>query len=102
MLRLTVVSDSAEETVVRVDGWLEGENVDVLRQVGTRHYEADKRLVLNLEGVKFIDLAGVALLRQWSGCRLILRNPSAFVQRMLASHRLDEQTDSSPGGLPDS
>ena len=89
MLRLTIVSQSAEEVVVQVDGWLAGENADLLEREGTRHLQEGKRLVLNLEGVKFIDRTGIALLQRWSGERLVLRGGSSFVRMLLKDYELE-------------
>ena len=89
MLRLTILSQSAQEVVLQVDGWLTGENVALLEREGTRHLQETRRLVLELEGVRFIDRAGVALLQQWSGERLVLWGGSLFVRTLLKEYGLD-------------
>ena len=83
MLRLTLVSDSAVEVVLKVDGWLVGADVTLLEQAGESHRREGKRLVLELHGLKFIDSAGLSLLQQWSGRQLTLRGGSSFVQLLL-------------------
>ena len=83
MLRLTLVSQSEEETILTVDGWLVGANVAVLEQEGARHLREGRRLVLDLTGVRFIDAVGIALLQGWSGTQLDLRGGSPFVQLLL-------------------
>ena len=89
MLRLTIVSQSVEEIVLKVDGWLAGESVDLLEREGLCHLQEAGRLVLDLEGVRFIDQAGIALLQQWSGERLVLRGGSSFVRMLLKDYELE-------------
>ena len=89
MLRLTIVSQSAEEVVLKVDGWLAGENVALLEREGMGHLQKAHCLVLDLKGVKFIDQTGIALLQQWSGTRLVLRHGSSFIKMLLKAHGLD-------------
>jgi anti-anti-sigma regulatory factor len=45
-------------------------------------------LVLDLEGVRFIDREGMAMLQRWSGEQLVLRNASRFVHRRLEKYGL--------------
>ena len=89
MLRLTIVSQGVEEVVLKVDGWLAGENVGLLEREGMCHLQEAKRLVLDLKGVRFIDQAGIALLQRWSGERLVLRGGSSFVRMLLKDRGLD-------------
>ena len=88
MLRLTLMSRSAEEAVLKVDGWLAGADVALLDQEGGRHLQEGKRLVLELKGVKFIDSAGIALLQEWAGAQLVLRGASPFVHLLLKDRGL--------------
>ena len=89
MLRLTIVSRNSEKVVLKVDGWLAGDNVDLLEQEGICHLRESKYLVLDLKGVKSIDQTGIALLQEWSGEQLILRGGSPFVKMLLKDHGLD-------------
>jgi ABC-type transporter Mla MlaB component len=89
MLRLTVLSRSAQEVVLAVDGWVAGKEVLLLEQEGSRWLQDAGRLVLELEGVQFIDEAGLALLRRWSGERLVLRGGALFVRQLLKMHGLE-------------
>ena len=85
MLRLTVISQTPEQAVLQVDGWVSGAHVRLLEEEGTRlRQEAD----LDLSGVKIIDQAGLALLQGWSGKRLALRGASLFVNKLLATEGL--------------
>jgi len=86
MLRLTVVSQSKEETVLNVEGWVSGADVGLLEQEGTRLLQGTQRLVLDLKGVRFIDRDGLALLKRWSGDRLVLRSASLFVSTRLRDY----------------
>ena len=56
---------------------------------GVRHLQHSQRLVLNLDGTRYIDRAGIDLLRRWSEERLTLRGASPFVQTLLEIHGLD-------------
>ena len=90
MLRLTLASQNAEQVLLQVDGWLAGENVELLEQEGKRYLGQGKRLVLDLEDTRFIDRAGIALLQEWSGEQLMLRNGSLFVRELLKAYDLDQ------------
>ena len=88
MLRITLVSQAPEEVVLKVEGEVTGKEVQVLEQVGAQWYQETERLVLDLNGVFFIDEAGIAVLRQWLGERLVLRGGSLFIQQLLRTHGL--------------
>ena len=88
MVRLTIRSQTPEEVVLEIHGWVSGKDVDVLEEEGTRLLEESQRLVLDLKGVKVIDREGIALLRRWSGERLVLRGGSLFIQGLLEQHGL--------------
>lgn len=88
MVRLTVVSQDKEETVLKVEGWVSGTDVAVLEEEGTRLFQQTQRLILDLEGVKSIDREGIALLQRWSGDQLELRDASPFLRTLLAKYGL--------------
>ena len=88
MIRLAIRSQTPEEAVVEVDGWISRKNVSILKQEGARLLGETQRLVLDLEEVPFIDEMGIALLQGWSGERLVLRNGLPFVQLLLEKHGL--------------
>ena len=88
MVRLTVISQTKEEAVLKVEGWVSGENVALLEEEGTHLLQETGRLVLDLDGVRFIDREGIALLKRWSGKRLELRGGSLFVRTLLTEHGL--------------
>lgn len=88
MIRLTVRSQTHDEAVLQVDGWVSGEEVKILEEEGTRLLEEAHRLVLELRGVQFFDERGIALLQRWQGERLVLRNGPPFVRALLEEHGL--------------
>lgn len=90
MMRLTVIVQTREEAVLRVEGWVAGPDVNLLETEGTCLLQQTRRLVLELQGVRFFDRAGIALLQRWSGPRLVLRGASPFVQVLLTQHGLAE------------
>lgn len=89
MLRLTVISQTREEAVLKVEGWVSGTDLSLLAEEGTRLLEEAECLVLELKGVRLIDREGIALLKRWPGERLVLRGASPFVRTRLAEHGLE-------------
>ena len=94
MMRIAVVAQSEARVVLKVDGWIAGEGVAVLATEGGRWLRGGRRLVLTLEGVDFIDEAGIALLEGWPTDMLELRGASVYLRMLLERHGLDQSTDS--------
>ena len=88
MIRLTVRCQTPQESILQIDGWVSGRGVEILEREGARLLGESRRLVLDLKGVPFIDAAGIALLKRWSGDRLVLRNGRPFVQLLLETYGL--------------
>ena len=88
MLRITVAKQTREEVVLKVEGWVSGEEVGVLEQEGAHWLQQVGCLVLDMTEVRFIDDAGLALLKRWSGDRLVVRGGSPFVRSLLETHGL--------------
>ena len=88
MIRLTMRSQTPQEVVLEVDGWVSGKNVEIVKQEGTRLLHETQRLILDLSGVKFIDRKGFTLLQGWSGERLGLQTFKyvASLVRLLGLH----------------
>ena len=89
MLRIVCESQTAEQVVLKVEGWVTGTDVDLLQREGVRQLRQSKRLVLDIGGTKFIDEGGLSLLKIWCGDRLVLRGGSPFVRALLAEHGLE-------------
>jgi len=89
MVRLTIRSQTPEEVVLEVDGWVSEADVEILEQEGTRLLREAERLVLYLNGVRFIDEAGIELLRRWLEEGLVLRGGSLFIRTLLESHGME-------------
>ena len=88
MLRLTLVSQSTAEAVLQVDGRIAGKEVDILAREGDAQLRRVRRLVLELDGVQFIDETGMRLLHRWSRERLVLRGGSELVRMLLQANGL--------------
>lgn len=89
MLQMIVESQTDQTVVLAVYGKVVGDAVELLAQEGTRHRQTGAQLILNLDGVPFIDEAGLALLQGWRGQGLILHGGSAFLRRFLAAQGLE-------------
>ena len=88
MIRLTVTAQSLDQAELGVEGALAGAAVLLLEGEGDRLLQQSSCLVLELNGVQFIDRAGLALLKRWAGERLVLRGGSAYVRTLLEYHGL--------------
>ena len=91
MLQLIIASQSDHQVVLAVYGKVAGNNVELLAQEGTRHRQTGAQLVLDLDGVPFIDSDGLALLRLWSWSKLQLRGGSPFIKALLAEEGLESR-----------
>ena len=74
--------------MLKVEGWLSGSDVDLLSQEGTRLLEVTESLVLDLSDIRFIDPAGIALLKGWVNGQVELHTESAFVRSLLEANGL--------------
>ena len=88
MVRLTVISQTRDEAVLKVEGWVSGVDVALLEEEGTRLLQQSQCLVLDLKGVRFMDREGIALLQRWSGEQLVLHGASPFMRIRLSEHGL--------------
>ena len=88
LLRITVVSQTPETVILQLEGWIADEAVALLAAEGDRRLQDTRRRVLELSEVKFIDAAGLALLRKWCQAGVVLRGGSLFLRTLLADHGL--------------
>ena len=63
MLRIRVISQTNQATVLAIDGQLADGDVQVLAAELARHHKTATHLILKLDNVQFIDQDGLALLR---------------------------------------
>ena len=66
MLRITFLSQSKEEAILKVEGRITGADVALLEREIRGKFELTQRLVLDLQGLKHIDREGLELLKHWS------------------------------------
>ena len=83
MLRITRLDGGDLTVLLRLEGQVSGPWVDALRRACTEWNTGDGLLVLDLEGVSFIDHIGVALFRELAQQRVRITNGSAFVTEQL-------------------
>lgn len=93
MIRIDVVAQTQKQVVLKVQGELADDDVELLAGELGRWRQQVEQLVLDLKGVKFIDRQGLALLQQWTrrepirgngeGVRLMLRDGSRFIRHLL-------------------
>ena len=88
MLRIALVTQTREEAVLELAGWLGGKDVRLLEEEGERLRQKAQRLILDLGGIRQIDTAGLALLHCWHRSDVELRRPSLYVRTLLASQGL--------------
>ena len=96
-MRLTVVSQTPEEVLVKVEGRIQlSEEAEVLAQEGRRWLAGGCRLVLDLAGLQAIGYAGLEVLQQWAEADqpVVLRHGSDFIQAVLRFHGLTPEEDS--------
>ena len=91
MIRITATTQTREEVVLKLEGWLAEGDVALLAAEGEGHLRETERLVLELTGVEFIDSAGIELLQAWAAKGMVLRGGSPFVQVLLREHGLPSE-----------
>jgi len=88
MLRLTKISRRCDEVVLKVEGWVSDQGAILLAEEGMHCLREVRCLVLDLDGLQFIDATGLAVLKRWPKERLVLRGGSLFVRTLLQRHGL--------------
>ena len=79
MLKISIISDSDQAITYHVEGRLVGPWVDELRRLGDEAFAQKKSLTLDLEGVRFADHNGIALLQELSQRHVSQLNCSQFL-----------------------
>ena len=88
MLRITRLSHSVEQEVLKVEGWLTGPSVELLAEAGQDSRQRGAQLVVDLGGLQAIDEEGIALLKRWAGEQLQLCRATLFIRQLLEQHQL--------------
>ena len=89
MMRIShgTTPDDNEAVLFRLEGQVSGPWIEELRRVCHEtlgdHGRGNRRLVLDLADVSFIDADGVALFRELTACQVTLTNASLFVTEQL-------------------
>jgi ABC-type transporter Mla MlaB component len=87
VLRISVIHDSEETIRLQVEGSLVGPWVDVLRRESDGAISRARTVVLDLERLRFIDAAGVVLLRDLAR-RVAYLNCSTFISQQLQENNV--------------
>jgi len=102
MMRLSVVSQTPQEVLLKVEGRIRlAEEAGLLAREGRHWLERGKRLVLDLAGLQAIGQAGLGVLQYWEreGRPVVLRRGSNSLRATLHFHGFspEEDTLASPG-----
>jgi|SaaInlStandDraft_7_1057024.scaffolds.fasta_scaffold263595_1 anti-anti-sigma regulatory factor len=91
MLQIVPRMDDPDQIVLVAQGRIAGAALNLLANEVACHKQSHRPLVLDLDGVRFIDRDGTRLLRCWMADGLILRGGSLFLRLLL--HKRGVQTD---------
>lgn len=83
MLRILEEKTTDNSTILRLDGRIVGQWVEVLRESCEQAFQSNGSLALDLTGVNFADHEGVRLLRQLDQRQIKLINCSPFLQEQM-------------------
>ena len=83
MLRITRVVQSNLEIVLRLDGSVTGQWIELLRESAQSELDEGLRLTLDLENICFIDCEGLALIKSLMGQGVRQVNAPLFVAEQL-------------------
>jgi anti-anti-sigma regulatory factor len=90
MLKISIASQSREETVLKVEGWVSDSGVAVLERELVNHLQQAKQLLLDFTGVMTVDANGIDMLRR-NRKQLRLRAGSAFIRALLSMNGLQPE-----------
>lgn len=88
MLRIIVGTEVDHRIELHLAGRIGTDEVNLLDGEIRRLQHDGRLLVLDLEGIQYIDPPGLDLLRHWIGDAMQLRGGSAFICRVLATDGL--------------
>ena len=97
MVRLILRSQGPQQAVLEVHGWIWAAEAALVAQESSRLLGHSRSVVLQLDGVRFIDRAGLDVLEGLSGTRIELRGGSPFVRSLLCSRGLQPGAEGGPG-----
>jgi ABC-type transporter Mla MlaB component len=83
VLKISIISDSDQVIAYHLEGRLVGPWVDELRRIGDQASAKKKTLTLDLEGVRFADHQGIALLQEFSQRQVPQLNCSQFLMQQM-------------------
>jgi anti-anti-sigma regulatory factor len=83
MLRILEEKTTDNSTILRLDGRIVGQWVEVLRESCEQVFQSNGDVTLDLTGVSFADHDGVRLLRQLDQRQVRLINCSQFLQEQM-------------------
>jgi anti-anti-sigma regulatory factor len=83
MLRILEEKTTDDSTILRLDGRIVGQWVEVLRESCEQVFQSNGDVTLDLTGVSFADHDGVRLLRQLDQRQVRLINCSQFLQEQM-------------------
>ena len=93
MLRISIITDSDSTIRILLEGSLTGPWVGELRRLSEKALEDSKAVVLDLEKVRYVDLEGVALLRDLSQKSVAQQNCSAFIRQQILEGTYDKSDE---------
>jgi len=83
VLRISIINDSDQVITCHLEGRLVGPWVNELRRIGEEAMAQKKTLTLDLEGVRFADHNGIALLQELSERQVSQCNCSQFLMQQM-------------------
>lgn len=95
MLRIVEEQTISNSTILRLDGRIAGQWVEVLRSSCNQILQTYERVILDLAGVTFADHEGVQLLRQLSRQQVALVSCSPFLREQI-KHSTNGLSSSGP------
>lgn len=98
MIRIDILSQSPEEAVMRIAGWVQHDrDIELIAQEGNRYLETSKLLVLDLEALHELSDRALPLLKQWQAQgRLEISKHNYRIDSSLRNSGLVSEQESRP------